>query len=106
MHGQKAAAKEDRLEVKPKTLSDALYFNKFEERNHSKYAVATEAETPQEAVELNIEPLNSDEEDEDEDVKRWKIKKRLEAKAEEEARQRALRARGNFNTCKMLILAV
>ena len=100
------AAKEDRLEVKPKTLTDALYFNKFEERNHSKYAVATEAETPPEAVELHIEPLNSDEEDEDEDVKRWKIKKRLEAKAEEEARQRALRARGNFSTCRMLLLAV
>lgn len=39
-------------------------------------------------------------------MKRWKIKKRLEAKAEEEARQRALRARGNFSTWKMLVLAV
>lgn len=57
-------------------------------------------------MEPNITSLNSDEEDEDEDVKRWKIKKRLEAKKEEEARQRALRARGNFSTCKMLLLAV
>lgn len=35
--------------IKPKLLSDALYFNKYEERNKKEYAVINPSETDAEA---------------------------------------------------------
>lgn len=90
---------QQKAENKPKTLSDALFFNKFEERNHSKYAVASLKEV--ETKETKKENAGFDDEyygeeyddedyddEEDEDVRAWKRKKRLEAKQEQAERER------------------
>jgi hypothetical protein len=59
-------------EDKPKTLEDVLYFNKWEERNRSMYAVAKLNETEAAHLEhVNVDELEIDEDD-DEEVRAWK----------------------------------
>jgi hypothetical protein len=42
--GERALEAQEHMEMKPKLLSDALYFNKFEERNKSEYQVVAPSE--------------------------------------------------------------
>lgn len=69
------------MEVKPKTLTDVLFFNKWEERNRSIYAVAKLNET--EAAYLEHVKIDEDEidEDDDDEVRAWKLKKLEEKRA-------------------------
>ena len=76
------------FEEKPKLLSDALFFNKFEERNKPIYSIPNYAEIAEKEIrdmvaedediaEVDIES------DDDDDVKKWKIKKRIERMIDE-----------------------
>lgn len=69
-------------------MSDALFFNKFEERNKPIYSIPNYAEIAEKQIrdmvaedediaEVDIES------DDDDDVKKWKIKKRIERMIDE-----------------------
>lgn len=97
--GERALEAQHKSLDPPKLLSDALYFNKFDERGKPAYQVVKPAEDEEENQEdKEDEEDNIDngsyskdyapDEDDDEAIKKWKAKMRREEKAEAEKKKK------------------